>query len=107
MPLSCQIAAFKDNIAPPYASIQAATAIKSAEQAFPGAYNGHPIKLKYYAQPDGSIVLVHVIQIQSDLTWFQVYVDAHSGQVVSSTNFRKDLKSPGVNTQSLQLFTWF
>ena len=105
-PCEAKIGAFKDNIAPPYASVQVATAIKSAEQAFPGAYNGHPIKLEYYAQPDGSIVLVHVIQIQGDLTWFQVYVNAHSGQVVSSTNFRKDLKPPGVSTQFLQSFSF-
>jgi len=91
-----RIEAFESNIAPPQASIQVATAIESAERAFPGAYNGHPTKLEYYAQPDGSVVLVHVIQIQGDETWFQVYINAHSGQVVSSTNFRSNFQQPGV-----------
>jgi len=89
--------AFRSNIAPPQASIQVATAIELVERAFPGAYNGHPTKLEYYAQPDGSVVLVHVIQVQGHDTWFQVYVDAHSGQVVSSTNFRSDFQQPGVS----------
>jgi len=97
-----RIGAFENNIAPPQACIQVVTAIEVAEQAFPGAYNGHPTKLEYYAKPDGSVALVHVIQIQGDDTWFQVYVDAHSGQVVSSTNFRSDFQEPGVSMLILQ-----
>jgi len=97
-----RIEAFESNIASPRASIQVTTAIAAAERAFPGAYNGYPTKLEYYAQPDGSVVLVHVIQIQGDNTWFQVYIDAHSGQVVSSSNFRSDFQQPGVRSVSFE-----
>jgi len=69
--------------------VQAASAIRTAERSFQGTYNGHPTKLEYFAQADGSVALVHVVQVQNmDAdTWFEVYVDAHSGEVVSSTDF--------------------
>jgi len=50
------------------------------------------------------VALVHVIQIQGDDTWFQVYIDAHSGQVVSSTNFRSDFEQPGVSILIIQFY---
>lgn len=78
-----------DNVASPAARVRAASAIRTAERAFQGAYSGHPTKLEYFAQADGSVALVHVVQVQnSDAgTWFEVYIDAHSGEVVSSTDF--------------------
>jgi len=53
------------------------------------AYNAHPTKIEYFAKEDGSAVLVHTIQVQNDEKgiWSEVYVDAHSGDIVSSTNF--------------------
>jgi extracellular elastinolytic metalloproteinase len=78
-----------ENIAPPYPGVSATSAIITAEQGFRGAYNGHPTKLEYYAKPDSTVALVHVIQIQNDNTsvWVEAYVDAHSGDIVGSTDF--------------------
>jgi len=52
-------------------------------------YNGYPVQIEYFAKEDGSVALVHCIQIQDEdkAIWSEVYVDAHSGDVVSSTNF--------------------
>jgi extracellular elastinolytic metalloproteinase len=38
---------------------------------------------------DGTAVLTHVMQIQNDEagTWFEAFVDAHSGELVSVTDF--------------------
>ena len=78
-----------DNVVQPLAEVQVTSAIRIAERAFQGAYNGHPTKLEYFAQADGSVALVHVVQVQNmdTDTWLEVYVDAHSGKVVSSTDF--------------------
>ncbi len=78
-----------ENIAPPYPSVSATSAIIAAEQDFRGAYNGHPTKLEYYVKPDSTVALVHVIQIQNDNTdvWVEAYVDAHSGDIVGSADF--------------------
>ena len=53
------------------------------------AYNAHPTKIEYFAKKDGSAVLVHTIQVQDEEKgiWSEVYVDAHSGDIVSSTDF--------------------
>lgn len=77
------------NIASPYPSVSPFRAIITAEHDFNGLHNGHPTELEYYAKPDGSVALVHVVQIQNDKegTWVEVYVDAHSSSVVGSTNF--------------------
>ena len=77
------------NIASPYPSVSPLKAIITAEHDFNGLHNGHPTKLEYYARPDGSVALVHVVQIQNDKegTWVEVYVDAHFSNVVGSTNF--------------------
>jgi len=78
-----------ENMAPPHPSISATSAIITAEHGFRGAYNGHPTKLEYYAKPDGTVALVHVIEIQNDkiAVWVEAYVDAHSGDIVGSTDF--------------------
>lgn len=78
-----------DSIASSDPTVKLDSAIRAAEEKFNGSYNEHPTKLEYYAQPDGSAVLVHVIQIQNNATgtWVEAHVDAHSGEVVSSVNF--------------------
>ncbi|KAJ8502662.1 hypothetical protein ONZ45_g11542 [Pleurotus djamor] len=64
-------------------------AIAAAESALEGKYNGHPAALEYYAKPDGSAVLTHVVQVQNDETdaWYEAFVDAHTGELVSVTDF--------------------
>jgi hypothetical protein len=78
-----------ENVASPYPSVSPSRAIIAAEHGYKGLHNGHPTKLEYYAKPDGSVALVHVVQIQNDKagTWVEVYVDAHSSDIVGSTNF--------------------
>ena len=80
---------FVDNIPSSHPSVHESEAIRAAESAFPGTHNGHPIKLEYFAKEDGSVSLVHSIQIQdfdADV-FFEVYVDAHTAEIVSATNF--------------------
>lgn len=38
---------------------------------------------------DGSAALVHTIQVQNEEvnSWFEVYVDAHSGEILSATDY--------------------
>jgi len=69
--------------------IDESDAISAAESAMNAPYNGYPVQIEYFAKEDGSVALVHCIQIQDadKAIWSEVYVDAHSGDVVSSTNF--------------------
>ncbi|KAJ7749849.1 hypothetical protein DFH07DRAFT_746553, partial [Mycena maculata] len=64
-------------------------AISIAEQHAGGTHNGHPPKLEYLMQPDDHLALVHVIQIRNDEagTWYETYIDAHSGQPLFLNDF--------------------
>ncbi|CAA7263415.1 unnamed protein product [Cyclocybe aegerita] len=78
-----------DSIASPHPSVRAEIAIRTAERAFNGVYNRHPTKIQYLVLPDSSVALVYVIQVQNDDIdlWQEVYVDAHTGEVHSATDF--------------------
>ncbi|KAJ3504677.1 hypothetical protein NLJ89_g7813 [Agrocybe chaxingu] len=78
-----------ENIAGSRPTVSAASAIAKAEEAFSGKHNGIPTSIEYLAQADGSAALVHTIQVQSleNQLWYEVYVDAHSGEVLSATDF--------------------
>jgi len=56
---------------------------------FKGTYNNFPTGLEYLACSDGSVALVHTTQIQNEEvnSWYEVYVDAHSGEILSVTDF--------------------
>lgn len=71
------------------ASIAVSDAIQVAEKTFNSIYTGQPVKLQYYAMPDGSATLVHAVQVGDDenFTSREVFVDAHSGRVVGSVDF--------------------
>ena len=45
--------------------------------------------LEYVAQQDGSLKLAHVLQVRNDEanTWYEAFVDAHTGELVSITDF--------------------
>jgi len=51
--------------------------------------------LGYLARSDAAPALVHIVQIKNDseekLTWYEAYVDAHSGDLLSVTDFVADL----------------
>ncbi|KAF8649604.1 hypothetical protein AX16_005695 [Volvariella volvacea WC 439] len=63
--------------------------IPRTEKALGGKYNGHPATLEYLARPDGSAALVHVFQVQNDAEDFfvEAFVDAHTGELLSLTDF--------------------
>ncbi|KAG6853681.1 hypothetical protein C0991_002324 [Blastosporella zonata] len=71
----------------PSVSVDAAVLI--AEAALDGTYNNYPAKLEYLAKDDGTAVLTHVLQIRNEAagTWYQAFVDAHSGELVSVVDF--------------------
>ncbi|KAL0070523.1 hypothetical protein AAF712_002356 [Marasmius tenuissimus] len=65
-------------------------AIENAEEALDGRYNGHPTSIQYLVRPDNHTVsLTYAIQIQNkeEYTWYQAFVDAHDGEVVSAVSF--------------------
>ncbi|KAF8638762.1 hypothetical protein AX17_001978, partial [Amanita inopinata Kibby_2008] len=64
-------------------------AIASAEKALDGKYNTHPAALEFLVLEDLSVALTRVIQIQNERsgTWYEAFVDAHSGKVLSVTDF--------------------
>lgn len=64
-------------------------AISAAERRLNGTHNGHPTKTQYLATSNGHLALVHAIQIENDDlgTSYEAFVDAHSGQLLSLTDF--------------------
>ncbi|KAJ6632604.1 Fungalysin metallopeptidase-domain-containing protein [Mycena sp. CBHHK59/15] len=76
-------------IAPSTPSVPVDSAILTAEKALGGTYNNHPTSLEYLVQPDSSVALTHVIQVQNLTanTWYEAFVDAHSGRFISSIDF--------------------
>ncbi|KAJ3515873.1 hypothetical protein NLJ89_g1485 [Agrocybe chaxingu] len=78
-----------DKIAPSHATLPVETAVSAAERMTKASYNGNPTKTEYLALSDGSIALVHVIQVQNEeaCMWLEVHVDAHTGEVHSAVDF--------------------
>ncbi|KAK1231074.1 hypothetical protein PQX77_005821 [Marasmius sp. AFHP31] len=78
------------NIASPEPTFGVAEAIKVVEDAVDGTHvsNVDP-DLEYLARPDGSVALAHVIQVQNheEGTWFEAFVDAHDGTLLSVNDF--------------------
>ena len=64
-------------------------AISTAEQRLDGIHTGHPTETQYLATSSGHLALVHTIQIKNDElgTHHEAFVDAHSGQLLSLTDF--------------------
>ncbi|KAG6907050.1 hypothetical protein DXG01_010736 [Tephrocybe rancida] len=78
-----------DNIAPSTPSLSVDSVISAVEDALDGKHNGFPTSLEYLAREDGSSALTHVIQIQNEQTgaWYEAFVDAHTGEVLTVTDF--------------------
>ncbi|KAL0061772.1 hypothetical protein AAF712_011375 [Marasmius tenuissimus] len=78
------------NIASSEPTFGVAEAIKVAEDAVDGTHitNVDP-GLEYLARSDGSVALAHVIQVKNpeEGTWFEVFVDAHDGSLLSVNDF--------------------
>ncbi|ESK92607.1 putative extracellular elastinolytic metalloproteinase precursor [Moniliophthora roreri MCA 2997] len=77
------------NIADSKPSVEVASVIPRVEQALDGKHNSVQPTVEYLTLQDSSIVLFHVIQVQNEaaMTWHEAYVDAHSGELVSITDF--------------------
>lgn len=68
-------------------------AVYIAEHSLEGKRNEHPAGPEYYyTSGGGSVVLTPVVQVQNEATdaWYETFVDAHSGDVVSVKSFMAD-----------------
>ncbi|TCD65526.1 hypothetical protein EIP91_002534 [Steccherinum ochraceum] len=74
-------------------SVAIEDAIATAEQKLNGKFDTESFPaptLEYVAQQDGNAVLTHVFQVRNEDTfdWYEAFVDAHSGALVSVTDFK-------------------
>lgn len=79
-------------IAPAAPTVGWRSVLPQIEESLEGKYNGFNATLEYLAQADGSVALTHVVQIQNEETnaWYEAYIDAHSGDLLSVTDFVND-----------------
>ncbi|TFK32706.1 Fungalysin metallopeptidase-domain-containing protein [Crucibulum laeve] len=70
-------------------SITVDAAIAAAEAALSGKFNDHPPTIEFLVKEDNTVALTHVVQIRNEAagTWFEAFVDAHSGELLSVTDF--------------------
>ena len=82
---SCDLA----KIAPSTPSISWQSALSAVEASLDGKHNGLEPTLEYLVKPDGSVALTHVLQIRNEETnaWYEAFVDGHSGELISVTDF--------------------
>ncbi|KAF5331397.1 hypothetical protein D9611_011823 [Ephemerocybe angulata] len=78
-----------NKIADPKPTVELTDVLSKIEEQLEGKYNNQPISLQYLARPDGSVALVHAVQIQNEQvnSWYEAFVDAHSGALLSATDF--------------------
>ena len=78
--------------------------IPKVEEALKGKKNNIEPTLEYLALQDGTAALVHVFQVQNeeDFTFYEAYVDAHTGELISVTDFvaEADVSSSRFRLQS-------
>ncbi|KAF9261835.1 hypothetical protein L218DRAFT_988704 [Marasmius fiardii PR-910] len=77
------------NIAPSTPTTNVETVIPKVEAVLQGKTNEIEPTLEYLALQDGKVALVHVFQVRNETagTWYEAYADAHSGELLSFTNF--------------------
>ncbi|KAF9262331.1 hypothetical protein L218DRAFT_1000830 [Marasmius fiardii PR-910] len=77
------------NIADSKPSVNVTSVISKVEETSQGKKNEIEPTVKYLARQDGSVALAHVFQVQNNgtETWYEAYVDAHSGELLSVTDF--------------------
>lgn len=70
-------------------SIDILTVMPVIEDLLKGQYNFKPPALEYYVLANGSVALTYVVEIVDLNTakWYEVFVDAHTGELVSLTDF--------------------
>lgn len=59
------------------------------EDELDGKFNNKEPTIEYLARPDGSAALTHVFQIRNEekSSWVEAFVDAHTGELLSVTDF--------------------
>ncbi|KAF8886788.1 Fungalysin metallopeptidase-domain-containing protein [Infundibulicybe gibba] len=69
-------------------SLDVQSVISRAERILGGKFNGHAT-LEYFVVDYSTIHLTHVVQIQNvdKGTWFEAYMDAHSGDLLHAIDF--------------------
>ncbi|KAI1785077.1 Fungalysin metallopeptidase-domain-containing protein [Ganoderma leucocontextum] len=73
-------------------TVAAEDAIATAEKQLNGKFDAENFPaptLEYFAKEDNTAALVHTFQVRNEAagTWFEAFVDAHSGELVSVTDF--------------------
>ncbi|KAL0062589.1 hypothetical protein AAF712_010523 [Marasmius tenuissimus] len=77
-----------DKIADSSPTVDINTVIPKVEEVLQGKKNEIEPTLEYLALEDGSSALVHVFQVQDEMnSWYEAYADAHTGELVSVTDF--------------------
>ncbi|KAK7033958.1 hypothetical protein VNI00_012585 [Paramarasmius palmivorus] len=77
------------NIAPSKPSVDVQSVIAKTEETLGGKKSDAEPTLQYLAREDGSVALVHAFQVANEEvgTWYESYVDAHSGELLSVADF--------------------
>ncbi|KAF9261300.1 hypothetical protein L218DRAFT_946124 [Marasmius fiardii PR-910] len=94
-------------------SVDVSTVIPKVEEVLEGKINEIEPTLEYLALQDGSVALVHVFQVRNEeaFTWYEAYVNAHTGELVSVTDFVADASyrvlpiNKQILTEGLELVT--
>ena len=86
------VAAPKAKVASTTPAVSSEDAIATAEQQLNATFDKENFPeptLEYITQEDGTLALVHVFQVRNEAegTWVEAFVDAHSGDIVSITDF--------------------
>ncbi|KAJ7895017.1 Fungalysin metallopeptidase-domain-containing protein [Mycena leptocephala] len=77
-------------VAPTTPAVSFDDAKTTAESALDGTYLAEiPSTVEYFANDDGSVSLVHVLQVRNEAagTWYNAFVDAHSNKLISVTDY--------------------
>ncbi|KAI0777812.1 Fungalysin metallopeptidase-domain-containing protein [Trametes elegans] len=79
-------------VAPSEPAVKVEDAIATAEAQLSGKHDTENFPeptLEYFAKDDGSVALTHVFQVRNEEagTWYEAFVDAQSGDLVSVTDF--------------------
>lgn len=77
-----------DEIATTTPTISLTTYLPDVEGRLGGTKNAKDPKLEYLARPDGSAKLVYVVEIENlhKAIYYEAFIDAHSGELLSVNN---------------------
>ncbi|KAF9261828.1 hypothetical protein L218DRAFT_945793 [Marasmius fiardii PR-910] len=78
-----------ENTAASKPTVDVNSVIPKIEDSLQGKRNGIEPSLGYLALQDEKVALAHVFQVQNEKagTWYEAYADAHSGELLSVTDF--------------------